>query len=148
MPIHLQILSNMTYKVCIIFILIKSGDLWASKNLPTVIEPGKGRSMIRNIFTPKPMVFILYILLYISARFLAVKTFKQPGFRTLLLDAGNEWTKAIKGVEENQWEDQRLIWWMAEICIFWPNWPFTLHHILRWFLHGVYFLKWLLSTAS
>lgn len=46
--------------------------------------------MIKNIFfTPTPMVFILQILLYISARFLAAKTFKQPALGTLPLDAGN-----------------------------------------------------------
>lgn len=57
--------------------------------MPTATEPEKGRSMIKNIFTPTPVVFILHILLYLSARFLAAKTFKQPGFRTLPLDAGN-----------------------------------------------------------
>lgn len=60
------------------------------KNLPTATEPEKGKSLIKIIFTPTPMVFILHILLYISARLLAAKTFKQPGFRTLPLDAGNK----------------------------------------------------------
>ena len=147
MPIHLYVLLNKSsskpIKYALLFLfLFYRWEMWASKNLPTATEPEMGRRpMIKNIWLQH-----LWFL-YSTHCFTPVQDFQQlRHLNNLTLE--HVTGKPIKGVKEYQWRGEGLSWWMSGIYIFWPNWPSTLYCILRWFCHGVHFLKWLLSAAT